>query len=66
MCLGKAIGVHLADGDKYILHYNGQQYPFVLKQTPNGFVLVPSSKSAPIGAVPFNDKEKYNFERVCS
>ena len=66
MCLGTAIGVHLADGDKYILHYNGQRYPFVLKQTPNGFVLVPSCKSAPIGAVPFNDKEKYNFERVCS
>lgn len=66
MCLGKAIGVHLADGDKYILHYNGQQYPFVLKQTPNGFVLVPSCKSAAIGAVPFNDKEKFNFERVCS
>lgn len=64
MCLGKAMGVHLADGDKYILHYNGQQYPFVLKQTPNGFVLVPSSKSAPIGAVHFCNKDRYSFERV--
>lgn len=64
MCLGKAMGVHPADGDKYILHYEGQQYPFVLKQTPNGFVLVPSCKSAPIGAVSFLNKDRYSFERV--
>lgn len=67
MCLGKAMGVHLSDGDKYLLHFrNNTAYEYILKSTPNGFVLVPSSKSAPIGAVPFNDKEKYNFERVCS
>lgn len=65
MCLGKAMGVHLKDGDRYILHFYGKEYPYVLKDTPNGFVLVPSSKSAPIGALPFSDKEKYNFERVC-
>lgn len=64
MCLGKAMGVRLTDGDKYILHYEGQQYPFVLKQTPIGFVLVPSSKSAPIGAVSFLNKDRYSFERV--
>lgn len=64
MCLGKAMGVHLSDGDRYTLNYNGYQYPFTLKQTPNGFVLVPSSNSAPIGALPFSDKEKYHFERV--
>lgn len=68
MCLGKSMGVHLADGDRYILHFYGKEYPYVLKDTPSGFVLVhdsPTPFGPPLGALPFKDKEKYNFERVC-
>lgn len=64
MCLGKSFGVHLADGDRYILHYEGRKYLYTLKQTPNGFELVPSCKSAPIGAVYFCNKDRYDFERL--
>lgn len=67
MCIGQAMGVHLADGDRYILHYEGQKYPFVLKQTPNGFVLVHDSSTPfgpPLGALPFSEKGKYDFERI--
>lgn len=68
MCLGMAAGIRPCDGDRYILHYYGKDYDYILKNTPGGFVLVNDSDvplGYPLGAVPFNDKGKYNFERVC-
>ena len=67
MCLGMATGVRPSDGDRYILHYYGKDYDYVLKDTPGGYVLVHDSDvplGYPLGALPFSDKEKYNFERV--
>lgn len=65
MCLGMAPGVHLSDGDKYLLHFrNNTSYEYILKSTPDGFVLVPSCNLSPIGVVPFCEKDQYCFERV--
>lgn len=36
MCLGMATGVRPSDGDRYILHYYGKDYDYVLKDTPGG------------------------------
>lgn len=67
MCLGLATGFRLKDGDKYILHYYGNDYNYVLKETPGGFVLVHDSTKPfgpPLGALPYKFKDDYNFERI--
>lgn len=67
MCLGKAQGIRVKDGDRYELDYLGQKFPYAAKETPNGIVLVHDSDTPlgyPLGAILLLDIESYNFERV--
>lgn len=67
MCLGKAQGIRVKDGDRYEFDYLGQKFPYVAKDTPNGIVLVHDSDTplgVPLGAIPLSDIESYKFERV--
>ncbi len=67
MCLGKAQGIRVKDGDRYELDYQGQKFPYVAKETPNGIVLVHDSDTPlgyPLGAIPLSDIGGYKFERL--
>lgn len=67
MCLGKAQGIRVKDGDRYELDYLGKRFPYVAKETPNGIVLVHDSNTPlgyPLGAIHISEMWKYNFERV--
>lgn len=67
MCLGKAQGVRVKDGDRYELNYLGQKIPYAAKETPNGIVLVHDSDTPlgpPVGAIPLSDIGDYKFERI--
>ncbi len=67
MCLGKAQGVKVKDGDRYELDYLGQIFPYVAKETLNGIVLVHDSDTPlgyPLEAIPLSDIGDYKFERV--
>ncbi len=69
MCLGLANGYieekgnEIRDGDKFKLVISGA-YLYQAKSTPNGIVLVPLSKAAPIGAVHESEMRKYDFRRL--
>lgn len=69
MCLGLANGYiqekgnEIRDGDKFKLVISCA-YLYQAKSTPNGFVLVPLSKAAPIGAVHESKMRKYDFRRL--
>lgn len=66
MCLGKAQGIRVKDGDRYELDYLGQRFPYVAKETPNGIVLVHDSQTPlgyPLGAIPLSNIGNYKFER---
>lgn len=71
MCLGLANGYieekgnEIRDGDKFKLVISGA-YLYQAKSTPNGIVLVPLSKAAPIGAVHESEMRKYDFRRLLS
>ncbi len=67
MCLGKAQGIRVQDGDRYELNYLGQKFPYVAKETPNGIVLVHDSDTPlgyPLGAILLSDIGDYKFKRV--
>ena len=69
MCLGLANGYieekgnEIRDGDKFKLVISGA-YLYQAKSTPNGIVLVPLSKVAPIGAVHESEMRKYDFKKL--
>lgn len=69
MCLGLANGYieekgnEIRDGDKFKLVISGA-YLYQAKSTPNGIVLVPLSKAAPIGAVHESEIKKYDFKKL--
>lgn len=69
MCLGLANGYieekgnEIRDGDKFKLVISGA-YLYEAKSTPNGIVLVPLSKAAPIGAVHESEIKKYDFKKL--
>ena len=58
MCLGKAQGIRVKDGDRHELDYQGQKFPYVAKETPNGIV------GYPLGAIPLSDIGDYKFKRI--
>ena len=67
MCLGKAQGIRVKDGDRYELDYLGQKFPYVAKETPNGIVLVHDSDTPlgyPLGAILLSGIGDYKFKRV--
>ena len=69
MCLGLANGYieekgnEIRDGDKFKLVISGA-YLYQAKSTPNGIVLVPLSKVAPMGAVHESEMRKYDFKKL--
>lgn len=60
MCLGKAQGIRVKDGDRYELDYLGKKFPYVVvlvhdSDTPFGY---------PLGAIPLSDIGDYKFKRI--
>ncbi len=70
MCLGLANGYieekgnEIRDGDNFKLVTKNGAYLYEAKPTPNGFVFVPLSEAAPIGAVHESEMRKYDFKRL--
>lgn len=70
MCLGLANGYiqekgnEIRDGDEFKLVTKSGAYLYQAKSTPNGIVLVPLSKVAPIGAVHESEMRKYDFKKL--
>lgn len=70
MCLGLANGYieekgnEIRDGDGFKLVTKSGAYLYQAKSTPNGIVLVPLSKVAPIGAVHESEMRKYDFKKL--
>lgn len=64
MCLGLASGYRIKDGDRYVLHYLGRDFPYVAKDTPNGMFLVHDSQTplgTPLTAISINNINEFDF-----
>lgn len=64
MCLGLASGYRIKDGDRYVLHYLGRDFPYVAKKTSNGMFLVHDSKTPlgpPLTAISIHNLWKFDF-----